>query len=100
MSDKKPQVKLENLSGNIFAVQGAAVEALRKAGQRDKIKEMRERVTSSGSYDNALCVIMEYVDFSDGDDDDIDDSQLRASRLTSPPEDEEYDVEECDGTDA
>ena len=67
MSDKKPQVKLENLSGNIFAVQGAAVEALRKAGQRDKIKEMRERVTSSGSYDNALCVIMEYVDFSDGD---------------------------------
>lgn len=64
----KPSVKLENLSGNIYAVLGAASNALRKMGQREKINELRSRVTAAGDYDKALCVIMEYVDF-DGDND-------------------------------
>jgi len=35
---------------------------LKRAGQNDKATEMSERVMSSGSYDEALSIIMEYVE--------------------------------------
>ena len=59
MSDK-PTV-LGPVNGNIFAVMAAASRALKKAGL--DTAEMQERVTSSGSYDEALGICMEYVDF-------------------------------------
>ena len=52
------------VDGNIFAVMGAASKALRRAGQEDEGKKMCDRVTSSGSYDEALSIILEYVDFN------------------------------------
>lgn len=45
-----------------FFIVSAASAALRRAGQRDKIGEMQERVEASGSYDAALQVVMEYVE--------------------------------------
>lgn len=54
------------VDGNIFAVMGAASKALKRAGQEDEGKKMRDRVTSSKSYDEALSVILEYVDFNLG----------------------------------
>ncbi len=58
--EKKPAAKVGD--GNIFAVMGAANEALMTAGRREDAKKMFERVTQSGSYDMALAVISEYVD--------------------------------------
>ena len=48
--------------GNIFAVMGRASGLLNEAGQKAEAKEMISRVTSSGSYDEALSIISEYVE--------------------------------------
>lgn len=63
----KPTIDYTNLDGNIFSVAAAASRALRHAGQSDKVTEMQDRITSSGSYTEALAVIMEYVDFTTDD---------------------------------
>ena len=51
------------VDGNIFVVMGAVSRALKDAGQRNKVSEMQNRVMSSSSYDEALCICMEYADF-------------------------------------
>ncbi len=61
MSDK-PKMQLLGHDGNIFAILGHASALLREAGQSSQAKEMRERVTSSSSYDEALCIVSEYVE--------------------------------------
>ena len=48
--------------GNIFAVMGRASGLLNEAGQKAEAEEMISRVTSSGSYDEALSIISEYVE--------------------------------------
>ena len=62
-------------SGNIYAVMGGASAILRRLDKRDKADEMVKRVTSSGSYDEALGIIGEYVNLVEvgGDDDEYDD---------------------------
>ena len=40
---------------------GIASRTLKQNGMVDAAKEMRARVTESGSYDKALAIIMEYV---------------------------------------
>ena len=72
MSDK-PKMQLLGHDGNIFAIMGHASALLREAGQSSRAKEMRERVTSSGSYDEALCIISEYVE-----------TELSVSEKTAP----------------
>jgi hypothetical protein len=62
MPTTKPIVT-EPVDGNIFAVMGACSDALKKAGQRDRANEMRSKVMNSGSYDEALTICQEYVDF-------------------------------------
>jgi len=52
------------LNGNIFAVLAAAKEALRRNFQSAQAEEMVKRATSAGSYEEALGIILEYVDFS------------------------------------
>lgn len=61
MSDK-PKMRLLGQDGNIFAIIGRASKLLKEAGLQDKAKEMYERVTSSGSYDEALHIVSEYVE--------------------------------------
>ena len=58
----KPRCKLISEDGNIFNLAGIAYEALRRAGFADKAKEMQSRIFESKSYDEALGVIMDYVE--------------------------------------
>lgn len=58
----KPECKLIGQDGNIFNLLGLARRALRDAKQIDKIPEMTERVQRSDSYDEALRILMEYVE--------------------------------------
>ena len=59
---KKPKAKLIGANGNVFNLIGIASRSLKRAGQNDKATEMSKRVMSSGSYDEALSIIMEYVE--------------------------------------
>ena len=57
----KPDCKLIGEDGNIFNLMARAIRTLRENDLSEEAKEMRERITSSGSYDEALCIIGEYV---------------------------------------
>ena len=57
----KPDCKLIGEDGNIFNLMARAARTLRENNLAEEAKEMRERITSSGSYDEALCIIGEYV---------------------------------------
>ena len=58
----KPRCKLIGKDGNIFNLVGLAVRALRSAGQEGNAKEMTAKVFSSKSYEEALAIIMDYVE--------------------------------------
>ena len=64
----KPKCPLIGQDGNIFALMGIASNTLKRNGMADEAKEMRERITSSGSYDEALCILGEYVDICSEED--------------------------------
>ena len=57
----KPDCKLIGEDGNIFNLMARAIKTLRENDLSEEAKEMRERITSSGSYDEALGIIGEYV---------------------------------------
>lgn len=57
----KPDCKLIGEDGNIFNLMARAARTLRENDLSEEAEEMRERITSSGSYDEALCIIGEYV---------------------------------------
>lgn len=58
----KPKCKLIGQDGNIFNLIGIASRSLRLSGLADKAKEMSEKVTRCGSYNEALSIIMDYVE--------------------------------------
>ena len=58
----KPECKLIGENGNIFNLMGIASRTLRHHSMLEEAAEMRGRVMSSGSYDEALCIIAEYVE--------------------------------------
>lgn len=58
----KPKCKLIGEDGNIFNLMGIASRTLKKAGLREEAEEMIERMQNSGSYHEALGIIMEYVE--------------------------------------
>lgn len=58
----KPKCKLIGEDGNIFNLMGIAARTLKTEGLEDKAKEMIGKVTESKSYDEALRIIMEYVE--------------------------------------
>lgn len=58
----KPICKLIGEDGNIFNLVGIASRVLRRNGMADKAKEMQNRVFNSGSYEEALGIISEYVE--------------------------------------
>lgn len=59
---KKPKAKFTGANGNVFNLGAIASRALTDAGMDDKAKEMQHRVTGARSYDEALQIMMEYVD--------------------------------------
>lgn len=70
----KPDCALIGCDGNVFALLGMASRTLKQNGMADEAKEMCCRVTSSESYCEALNIIGEYVNITDGSEqsDDID----------------------------
>jgi hypothetical protein len=58
----KPTVKLSGEDGNIFSIMARVARALKAAGQPDNAKKMQTEVMQSGSYDEALQVVMKYVE--------------------------------------
>ena len=64
---EKPDCPLIGKDGNVFNLVGIAAQTLRQSGMPDQAKEMTSRVFSSGSYDEALCIISEYVNITDAE---------------------------------
>lgn len=58
----KPVCTLIGENGNIFNLIGIARRALKEADEPEKANEMTERVMQAGSYDEAVRVIIEYVE--------------------------------------
>lgn len=61
----KPDCALIGQDGNIFNLVGIASHTLKRCGLADQAKEMFSRVMSSGSYNEALAIIGEYVNITD-----------------------------------
>ena len=63
MADTKTNitVQLTGTDGNIFAIIAKVREAFRRNGCADLVKEFTDYITSSSSYEDALCRVMEYV---------------------------------------
>ena len=64
---KKPDCPLIGQDGNIFNLMGIASRTLRQNGMAEEAKEMTNRIYQSGSYDEALCIIGEYVNITSVD---------------------------------
>ena len=60
-SPEKPECPLIGADSNVFNLIGLAARTLRENDMADAASEMTTRVTESGSYDEALGIIMEYV---------------------------------------
>lgn len=63
---KKPKYALIGQDGNIFNLMGIASRTLRNNNMKEEAKEMVIRIEESKSYDEALCIIGEYVEITDG----------------------------------
>lgn len=57
----RPKCPIIGANGNIFNILGIASRTLKDNGMTEEAAEMYNRVTSSGSYEQALCIITEYI---------------------------------------
>ena len=73
---KKPKCPLIGQDGNIFNLMGIASKTLKRNGMYDEAKEMCSRITSSGSYDEALSIIDEYVEITSVDEEETEDFEM------------------------
>jgi N-formylglutamate amidohydrolase len=63
MKPMKPRCRLIGENGNIFNLMGIVSKTLKEAGESEKAEEMIQRITNQAkSYDEALAMLMEYVD--------------------------------------
>jgi len=66
----KPDCPLIGQDGNIFNLVGIAAKTLKRNGLSLEASEMTERVFNSGSYDEALGIIGEFVNITSVDEPD------------------------------
>lgn len=78
---QKPDCPLIGKDGNIFNLIGIASKTLRDNGMAEQAVEMRDKVRASGSYDEALCIIGEYVNITSDEDVDEDETEDFAPEL-------------------
>ena len=65
---KKPDCPLIGQDGNVFNLIGIASQTLRRAGMPEQAAEMSSRIqTEAHSYEEALCIIMDYVNVTSVD---------------------------------
>ena len=57
----KPRMLLSGMAGNIFNILGNASRLLKENGLEAQAKEIFERATAAGSYEQALMIVSEYV---------------------------------------
>ena len=62
---EKPDCPLIGQNGNIYNLLGIVARTLREYNRKDQAEEMTDRVFASGSYEEALCIIGEYVNIID-----------------------------------
>ena len=67
----EPDCKLIGEDGNIFNLMGLAARTLRCNGLAEQAAEMTERIHACGSYDEALCMIGEYVNITEEETEDM-----------------------------
>ena len=70
----KPDCPLIGADGNIFNLMGIAARTLVNNGMTAEVKEMCGRLSDCGGYNEALNIIGEYVNITDGSEN-IDDSE-------------------------
>jgi len=58
----KPNVKLVGADSNVYNLMAICIQWLKGVGQGDKVHEFKQRVLNAGSYDEALQIMLEYVD--------------------------------------
>lgn len=63
----KPDCPLIGENGNIFNLVGIAARTLKRNGLYEQASEMSEKVFKSGSYEEALGIIGEYVNITSVD---------------------------------
>lgn len=73
---RKPDCQLIGQNGNIFNLMGIAARTLRENDMADQAKEMLNKVTSSGSYEEALMVIGDYVNITGPEMDELDEQKM------------------------
>ena len=59
---EKPKVVLIGANGNVFNLLCICTKALKEAGQRDKAKELGEKLLEASSYEHALCLMAEFCE--------------------------------------
>lgn len=67
----KPDCPLIGQDGNIFNLMGIAARTLKNNDMREEAAEMQKRVMNSSSYDEASCILGDYVNIvsvNDGND--------------------------------
>lgn len=62
---QKPDAPLIGANGNIFNLMGIASRTLKASDMGKQAAEMFERASASGSYEEALNIIGEYVNFTE-----------------------------------
>lgn len=72
---KKPKCALIGEDGNIFNLMDIASRTLKRNGMQEEAKEMCEKITSSGSYDQALAIISDYVEVTSREEIEEDDEE-------------------------
>ncbi len=68
----KPNCPLIGEDGNVFNLIGIAARTLRRNGMSAEASEMTSKVFDSGSYEEALKIIGDYVNITSVDDPDED----------------------------
>ena len=61
---EKPRVNLTGTDSNVFTLLGRCTKVLKTNGLRAEANELAGRVLDAGSYDEALQVMMQYVEAS------------------------------------
>jgi hypothetical protein len=62
MNINKPNCPIIGADGNVFNLIGLVARTLKENGMTAEAKEMRGRVMSGGSFDEALAIMSEYVE--------------------------------------
>ncbi len=58
----KPKSPIIGADGNVYNLMGICSRSLKKAGYSERAKEMSERIMKAKNYDEALAIMIEYIE--------------------------------------